>query len=106
MVLVHRSPTWPKENTPSNSARLRETLSGNVVGVAARGEVANDLQSWHDTPVRESNGGRTLHGFNLIGINGRPLVKFNYETEEEAAATREQMRQAVARAKTIIPHQA
>ena len=49
------------------------------------------------TPVRESNGGRTLHGFNLIGINGRPLVTFNYETEEEAAATREQMRQAVAR---------
>jgi len=58
------------------------------------------------TPVRESNGGRTLHGFNLIGINGRPLVTFNYETEEEAAAAREQMRQAVGRAKTIIPHQA
>jgi hypothetical protein len=29
------------------------------------------------------------------------LVTFNYETEEEAAAAREQMRQQVARAKTI-----
>jgi hypothetical protein len=57
------------------------------------------------TPVRESNGGRTLHGFNIIGV-GRPLVTFNYETEEEAAAAREQMRKAVAGAKTIIPHKA
>ena len=58
------------------------------------------------TPVRESNGGRTLHGFNVIGTNGRPLVTFNYETEEEAAAAREQMREAVARAKSIMPHKA
>ena len=56
--------------------------------------------------VPESNGGRTLHGFNVIGINGRPLVTFNYETEEEAAAAREQMREAVARAKMIVPHKA
>jgi hypothetical protein len=26
------------------------------------------------TPVRESNSGRILHGFNVIGGNGRPLV--------------------------------
>ena len=55
------------------------------------------------TAVRETNGGRTLHGFNVIGINGHPLVTFNYETEEEAAAAREEMRGAVARAKAIIP---
>jgi hypothetical protein len=55
------------------------------------------------TRVRESNGGRTLHGFNVIGINGRPLVTFNYETEEEATAAREQMREAIARAKLIVP---
>jgi hypothetical protein len=36
------------------------------------------------TPVWESNGGRTLHGFNVISISGRPLVTFNYESEEEA----------------------
>jgi hypothetical protein len=56
--------------------------------------------------VKESNGGRILHGFNVIGINGRPLVTFNYETKEEAAAAREQMREPVARAKTIVPHKA
>jgi hypothetical protein len=48
-------------------------------------------------PLTESNGGRVLHGFNVIGGNGHPLVTFNYETEEEAAAAREQMREAVAR---------
>jgi hypothetical protein len=58
------------------------------------------------TAVRESNGGRTLHAFNVSGINGRPLVTFNYETEEEAAAAREQMREPVARAKAIVPHKA
>jgi hypothetical protein len=58
------------------------------------------------TPVRESNGGRILHGFNVIGVEGRALVTFDYETEEEAAAAREQMREAVARAKSIVPHKA
>jgi hypothetical protein len=47
-----------------------------------------------------------LHGFNVIGGNGRLLVTFNFETEEEAAAAREQMREAVARAKAIVPHKA
>jgi hypothetical protein len=56
--------------------------------------------------TRESNGGRVLHGFNVVGINGRPLVTFHYETEEEAAAAREQMRQAIATAKSIVPHKA
>jgi hypothetical protein len=58
------------------------------------------------TAVKESNGSRILHGFNVIGINGRSLVTFNYDTEEEAAAAREQMREAVARARTIIPYKA
>jgi hypothetical protein len=58
------------------------------------------------TAVKESNGSRILHGFNVTGINGRPLVTFNYDTEEEAAAAREQMREAVARARTIIPYKA
>ena len=56
--------------------------------------------------LRESNGGQILHGFNVMGAGGRPLVTFNYETEEEAAAAREQMREAVARAKVIVPHKA
>jgi hypothetical protein len=47
-----------------------------------------------------------LHGFNVIGGNGRPLVTFNYETEEEAAAAREQMLEGVARVKAIVPHKA
>jgi hypothetical protein len=51
----------------------------------------------------EDTGGRRLHGFNVIGVAGRPLVSFNYETEEEAAAAREKMREAIARAKLIVP---
>ena len=77
-----------------------------VWAISVRGKVAMIYEVGVITPVRESNGGRTLHGFNVIGINGRPLVTFNYETEEEAAAAREQMREAVARAKAIIPHKA
>ena len=77
-----------------------------VWATSVRGKVAMIYEVGVITPVRESNGGRTLHGFNVIGINGRPLVTFNYETEEEAAAAREQMREAVARAKAIIPHKA
>ena len=36
--------------------------------------------------ITEDTGRRRLHGFNVIGVSGRPLVSFNYETEEEAAA--------------------
>jgi hypothetical protein len=36
--------------------------------------------------ITEDTGGRRLHGFNVICGSGRPLVSFNYETEEEAAA--------------------
>ena len=53
--------------------------------------------------ITEDTGGRRLHGFNVIGVSGRHLVSFNYETEEEAAAAREQMREAIARAKLIVP---
>ena len=52
-----------------------------------RGKVAMICEVGVITPIRESDGGRTLHGFNVIGINRRPLVTFNYETEEEAAAS-------------------
>jgi hypothetical protein len=57
------------------------------------------------TRCTESNGGRVLHGFNVINLNGRPLVTFHYETEEEAAAAREQMRQSISTAKSIVPHE-
>jgi hypothetical protein len=53
--------------------------------------------------ITEDTGRRRLHGFNVIGVSGRPLVSFNYETEEEAAAAREQMREAISRAKLIVP---
>jgi hypothetical protein len=56
------------------------------------------------TSTKETNGGRVLHGFSVVGLNTRPLVTFNYETEEEAAAAREQMRQGIAMAKSIVPH--
>jgi hypothetical protein len=38
-------------------------------------------------------------------LRGTPR-RVSSETEEEAAAAREQMREAVARAKTIVPHKA
>jgi hypothetical protein len=75
--------------------------------VPARGELK--LIPYDLSPVfsiTESNGGRVLHGFSVVGINGRPLVAFNYATEEEAAAAREQMRQAIATAKSIVPYKA
>ena len=51
--------------------------------------------------TKETNGGRVLHGFSVVGLNGRPLVTFNYETEEEAAPAREQMRQGIAMASQL-----
>lgn len=35
------------------------------------------------TGITEDTGGRRLHGFNVIGVSCRPLVSFNYDTEEK-----------------------
>jgi hypothetical protein len=42
------------------------------------------------------------HGFNIIGY-GRPVVHFGYEREREAVAAVEHVRQAIIKAKLIVP---
>ena len=42
------------------------------------------------------------HGFNIIG-RGRPVVHFGYEREREAIAAVEHVRQAIIKAKLIVP---
>ena len=49
-------------------------------------------------------GGATRYGFNIIGIQGRPLVGFSFDTQDEAEAAHKAMRDIVASAKLIRPH--
>jgi hypothetical protein len=44
-----------------------------------------------------------LYGFNIVGVHGRPLVNFGYETREEAEAARADMIMAIAAAKVVTP---
>jgi hypothetical protein len=48
--------------------------------------------------------GPLLHGFNIIGASGRPLVTFSFDTQEEAEAAHKAVRDVVASAKIIRPH--
>jgi hypothetical protein len=48
--------------------------------------------------------GPFLYGFNIIGIHGRPLVTFSFDTQEEAESAHKAMRGIVASAKRIKPH--
>jgi hypothetical protein len=48
--------------------------------------------------------GPLLYGFNVIGIQGRPLVTFSFDTQEEAENAHKAMRDVVASAKLIKPH--
>jgi hypothetical protein len=43
-------------------------------------------------------------GFNIVGVHGRPLVTFSFDTQEEADAARDAMHAIVAKAKVITPH--
>ena len=36
-------------------------------------------------------------GFNIVGVHGRPLVTFSFDTQEEADAARDAMQAIVAR---------
>jgi hypothetical protein len=43
-------------------------------------------------------------GFSIIGIIGRPIVSFEFETEEEAEAAHIAMQAIVAKAKLVTPY--
>jgi hypothetical protein len=43
------------------------------------------------------------HGFNIVGVHGRPLVYFAYSHEKEAVAAAEHVRAAIAKAKLVVP---
>ena len=48
--------------------------------------------------------GASRYGFNIIGVQGRPLVGFSFDTQEEAESAHKAMREVVASAKLIRPH--
>jgi hypothetical protein len=48
--------------------------------------------------------GPLLYGFNIVGVHGRPLVTFSFDTQEEAESAHKAMRAIVASAKLIKPH--
>jgi hypothetical protein len=43
-------------------------------------------------------------GFNIVGVHGRPLVTFSFDTQEEADAARDAMHAIIAKVKVITPH--
>jgi len=47
--------------------------------------------------------GPLRYGFNIIGVRGRPLVTFSFETRDEAESAHNAMLQIVATAKLIKP---
>jgi hypothetical protein len=58
------------------------------------------------TPVKKvtSDGGRQPHySFTIVGIIGKPLVSFAFESREEAEKARQQMQDAVTAALAITP---
>jgi hypothetical protein len=48
--------------------------------------------------------GVLLQGFNIIGVDGRPLVTLSFETQSEAEAAQKAMLPVVRVAKLITPH--
>jgi hypothetical protein len=56
------------------------------------------------TPVKKvTERGRQHYSFNIVGIVGKPLVRFSFETREEAERARQQMQEAVTAALEIVP---
>ena len=49
-------------------------------------------------------GASLFYGFNIIGVHGRPLVTFAFETQEDAEAVYNLMQAIVAKAKVITPY--
>jgi hypothetical protein len=54
--------------------------------------------------LKDGPSGAPFHGFNVIGIQGRPLVTLAFDTREEAEVAHKAMEPIVAMAKLITPH--
>jgi hypothetical protein len=54
--------------------------------------------------TRDAVRATSLHCFNIIGVDGRPLVSFSFETLAEAEAAHKAMQAIVAKAKLITSH--
>jgi hypothetical protein len=50
------------------------------------------------------NRGEPFHAFNIIGVQGRPVVGFAFETQEEAEAAHKAMLVIITTAKLITPY--
>jgi hypothetical protein len=50
-----------------------------------------------------TEGRHLFYGFNVIGVHGRPLISFSFETRKEAEAAHKAMLAIVATAKIITP---
>ena len=51
-----------------------------------------------------TDGRDSFYGFNVIGIHGRPLISFSFETRKKAEAAHKAMLAIVATAKIITPY--
>jgi hypothetical protein len=54
--------------------------------------------------ARTTDGRGVLHAFNIIGVQGRPVVGFAFETQEEAEAAHKAIQPIIATAKLITPY--
>jgi hypothetical protein len=53
--------------------------------------------------TRDAVRAASLHGFNIIGVDGRPFASFSFETLVEAGAAHKAM-QAIRQGEVITPH--
>jgi hypothetical protein len=65
--------------------------------------VRMDIYSVGEVQSTTDERSNPLYGFNIVGIHGRPLVNFGYETRAEAEASRSDMLMAIETAKVITP---
>jgi hypothetical protein len=63
-----------------------------------------DLYSLGKVALTTDDESMLRFGFSIIGVIGRPIVSFEFETQEEAEAAHKTMQAIVAKAKLITPY--
>jgi hypothetical protein len=53
--------------------------------------------------ARTTDGRADFYGFSIVGVSGRPVVSFSFETKDDAEAAYKVMQAIVAKAKLITP---
>jgi hypothetical protein len=103
LVRGRTRPGGLRPTSPRRADRLHSYRCGDIPNCRSQLCANAHRQLGKVDSTRDAVRAASLHGFNIIGVDGRPFASFSFETLVEAEAAHKAMQAIVAKAKLITP---